>query len=48
MSTDQEHPGGICAWRLQAKRRGVVVKELPLDYIPGQFFLAGRVESGTL
>jgi selenocysteine lyase/cysteine desulfurase len=30
VSTDQEHPGGISAWRLQAKRRGVVVKELPL------------------
>ncbi len=36
VSTDQEHPGGICAWRLQAKRRGVVVKELPLDSaLPG-------------
>jgi isopenicillin-N epimerase len=30
VSTDQEHVGGICPWRLQAKRRGVVVKELPL------------------
>jgi selenocysteine lyase/cysteine desulfurase len=30
VSTDQEHPGGICPWRLAAKRRGVVVKELPL------------------
>jgi selenocysteine lyase/cysteine desulfurase len=30
LSTDQEHVGGICPWRLQAKRRGVVVKELPL------------------
>jgi selenocysteine lyase/cysteine desulfurase len=31
LSTDQEHPGGIGPWRLLAKRRGVVVKELPLD-----------------
>jgi selenocysteine lyase/cysteine desulfurase len=30
LSTDQEHVGGICSWRLQAKRRGLVVKELPL------------------
>jgi selenocysteine lyase/cysteine desulfurase len=30
VSTDQEHPGGICAWRLLAKRRGIAVKELPL------------------
>jgi selenocysteine lyase/cysteine desulfurase len=31
LSTDHEHPGGISAWRLLAKRRGVVVKEVPLD-----------------
>jgi selenocysteine lyase/cysteine desulfurase len=30
LTTDQEHVGGVCPWRLQAKRRGVVVKELPL------------------
>lgn len=30
VSTDQEHAGGICSWRLKAKRHGVVVKELPL------------------
>jgi len=30
VSTDQEHVGGICPWRLLAKRRGVVVKELGL------------------
>jgi len=30
LSTDQEHSGGISAWRLRAKRHGVVVKELPL------------------
>jgi len=30
VSTDQEHTGGICPWRLYAKRRGIVVKELPL------------------
>jgi isopenicillin-N epimerase len=31
VSTDQEHVGGICPWRLLARRRGVVVKELPLS-----------------
>lgn len=31
VSTDQEHGGGISPWRLLAKRRGVVVKELPLE-----------------
>src|ERR1043166_444986 len=31
LSTDHEHPGGISAWRLLAKRRGIVVKELRLD-----------------
>jgi isopenicillin-N epimerase len=31
VSTDQEHSGGISIWRLLAKRRGVVVKELPLE-----------------
>lgn len=30
VSTDQEHTGGISPWRLYAKRRGIVVKELPL------------------
>ena len=30
VTTDQEHSGGIGGWRLLAKRRGVVVKELPL------------------
>jgi len=30
LSTDQEHVGGICPWRLYAKRQGIVVKELPL------------------
>jgi isopenicillin-N epimerase len=30
LSTDHEHTGGICPWRLRAKRHGVVVKELPL------------------
>ena len=30
LSTDQEHVGGICPWRLYAKRRGIVVRELPL------------------
>lgn len=30
VSTDQEHGGGISPWRLLARRRGVVVKELPL------------------
>ena len=31
VSTDQEHGGGISPWRLLAKRRGVVVKELALE-----------------
>ena len=30
LSTDQEHTGGISPWRLYAKRRGIVVKELPV------------------
>ena len=30
ITTDQEHPGGISPWRLLAKRRGIVVRELPL------------------
>jgi selenocysteine lyase/cysteine desulfurase len=30
VSTDQEHGGGISPWRLLAKRRGIVLKELPL------------------
>src|SRR5262245_4323389 len=31
VSTDHEHGGGISGWRLLAKRRGIVVKELPLE-----------------
>ena len=31
VSTDQEHGGCISPWRLLAKRRGIVVKELPLE-----------------
>lgn len=31
ISTDQEHGGGISPWRLLAKRRGIVVKELALE-----------------
>lgn len=31
ISTDQEHTGGISCWRLMAKRRGIVLKELPLE-----------------
>ena len=31
ISTDQEHGGGISPWRLLAKRRGLVVKELALE-----------------
>ena len=36
VSTDQEHGGGISPWRLLAKRRGVVVKELPLEPVLAQ------------
>ena len=31
VSTDQEHGGGISPWRLLAKRRGIVVRELSLE-----------------
>jgi isopenicillin-N epimerase len=31
VSTDQEHGGGISPWRLLAKRRGIVVRELKLE-----------------
>jgi selenocysteine lyase/cysteine desulfurase len=31
VSTDQEHGGGISPWRLLAKRRGVLLEELPLE-----------------
>ena len=31
ISTDQEHGGCISPWRLLAKRRGIVLKELPLE-----------------
>ena len=31
VSTDHEHGGGISPWRLLARRRGIIVKELPLD-----------------
>jgi isopenicillin-N epimerase len=31
VSTDQEHGGGISPWRLLARRRGIVVKELVLE-----------------
>lgn len=31
ITTDQEHGGGISPWWLLAKRRGIVVKELPLE-----------------
>ena len=40
VSTDQEHGGGISPWRLLAKRRGIVVKELPLE--PALARRAGR------
>jgi selenocysteine lyase/cysteine desulfurase len=36
VSTDQEHGGGISPWRLLAKRRGIVVKELPLEPVLSQ------------
>ena len=31
VSTDHEHGGGISPWRLLARRRGIIVRELPLD-----------------
>ena len=36
VSTDQEHGGGISPWRLLAKRRGIVVKELALEAVLAQ------------
>jgi isopenicillin-N epimerase len=30
LGTDQEHPGGECGWKLAAKRRGVVYRQLHL------------------
>jgi isopenicillin-N epimerase len=36
LSTDQEHTGGISGFRLMAKRRGIIVKELPIrDAVSG-------------
>lgn len=40
VSTDNEHGGAISCWRLLAKRRGIVVKELPLEPV-----LAGGPEA---
>lgn len=31
VSTDHEHSGGISSWRMLAKRRGIIVKEIPLE-----------------
>jgi selenocysteine lyase/cysteine desulfurase len=36
VSTDQEHGGGISPWRLLAKRRGIIVKELALEPVLSQ------------
>ena len=30
ITTDQEHPGGIKGWLLQAKRHGIAVREVPI------------------
>ncbi len=30
ITTDQEHPGGIKGWLVQAKRRGTVLREVPI------------------
>lgn len=35
LSTDQEHAGGISGFRLMAKRRGIIVKELPIRQATG-------------
>jgi selenocysteine lyase/cysteine desulfurase len=43
VTTDQEHVGGISPWRLTARRRGIVVKELPL--LPAVAGSRGRVEA---
>jgi isopenicillin-N epimerase len=45
VTTDQEHVGGISPWRLAARRRGVVVKELPLLSAAAGPPGAGRVQN---
>lgn len=34
LTTDHEHIGGLCCWQLQAKRRGLVLRQLPLPVPP--------------
>ncbi len=34
LTTDQEHPGGISAWRLKAARHGTTVREVPIPVSP--------------
>jgi selenocysteine lyase/cysteine desulfurase len=47
VSTDQEHGGGISPWRLLAKRRGIVVRELQLEpaFAGGPEAILGLFES---
>lgn len=34
LSTDQEHPGGICCWRLKAKRHNLNIKQVKIPMPP--------------
>ncbi|MEE8258025.1 MAG: aminotransferase class V-fold PLP-dependent enzyme, partial [Acidobacteriota bacterium] len=34
LTTDQEHPGGVCGWQLQAKRFGIRWKPVPIPIPP--------------
>ena len=34
LSTDQEHPGGICCWRLKAKRHNLKLKQIKIPMPP--------------
>ncbi|MBX6364730.1 MAG: aminotransferase class V-fold PLP-dependent enzyme [Gemmatimonadetes bacterium] len=40
LTTDHEHIGGLCCWQLQARRRGVVLRQLRLPVPPSD---AGEV-----
>ncbi len=40
LTTDHEHIGGLCCWQLIAKRRGVMLRQLPLPVPPAD---AGEV-----
>ncbi len=49
LATDQEHPGGRCAWELRARRDGIVWKPLPIGNTPGEIVetFAGAITPRT-